>query len=385
MIKLNHFQAINLATETQAAYKVVGSCGFKKRTFNLHAKVYSPVLHLSLFLEGNKKTDQVAADLNLEVKSQQAFAPFALFPFETAFHLEAHCTGPWKVWKNIFLSPHNPVLANPIAGSLKLDVNRLTIPQMHNLDEKLNIRTEFSLYSDRALTLSSFALKSDLLCIKGNASLDADFFPRNVDCSFLLPHLSRVAPYLEGMVKGDVRYTGKNCQIVMKSQRIDLHETSFENTELAFHARLEQNEWIGILNTSGSHPKLPFVGTTNFKFQNDRLQFQDFNLQAPQTSFVGDFASHLPSMKNLSGGLSFQIGDLELFKQLSPIALAGQVGGQLDFQESDIRCHAIAKVLKMGKFISQQVVLDFLPPTFLMASRENSILRQAAPILPIFF
>jgi autotransporter translocation and assembly factor TamB len=358
-IKVSRFQAVNLATEGQATYTFVGSCGFKKRTFNLHANIYSPDLHVSLFLEGNKKTDQVAADLNLEVKSERAFAPFALFPFETAFHLETQCVGPWKVWKNIFLSPHNPVLANPIVGSLKLDVDRLSIQEMHNLDENLNIVTEFSLYSDRSLTLSSLILKSDLLCVKGNASLDADFFPKNVNCSLLLPHLSHVAPHLEGMVKADVRYTGKNCQIVIKSQRIDLHETSFENIELALHARFEHNEWIGILNTSGSHPELPFVGTTNFKFQNSRLQFQDFNFQAPQTSFVGDFAFDLPSMKNLSGGLSFQIGDLELFKQLSPIALAGQVGGQIDFQGSDIRCHAITKALKTGKFISQQVVLDF--------------------------
>jgi len=45
-------------------------------------------LDCSLFAQGSKKNQQIAADLNLHVLSEKAFAPFATIPIETAFHLE---------------------------------------------------------------------------------------------------------------------------------------------------------------------------------------------------------------------------------------------------------------------------------------------------------
>jgi translocation and assembly module TamB len=93
-------------------------------------------------------------------------------------------------------------------------------------------------------------------------------------------------------------------------------------------------------------------------FRSGRLDLQGFSLLSPHASVVGDFGFDLPAFTNLSGGLSFQISDLSTGTQLSPIPIAGQIGGQIDLQGDDIRCHAIAKVLKAGPFLSQQVVLD---------------------------
>jgi hypothetical protein len=161
MLKLNQFEAINLTTNEKATYSLSGSCYFKKRAFDLYAKLHSDDLDCTAFIQGNKKTEQVAADLNIQVRSEKAFAPFAKIPFETAFHLETQCAGPWKVWKNILLSPQNPVLSKPVTGDIKLTIQ--TLPELKNVD----IVSQYSLFSDRSLDLSSLNLQSDLLTIRG--------------------------------------------------------------------------------------------------------------------------------------------------------------------------------------------------------------------------
>lgn len=346
MLKLNQFEAINLSTGDQGTYTLSGSCNFKKRTFNLQTKISSSDLDLTLLVQGNKKTDHIEADLNLHVKSQKAFAPFLTMPVQTAFHLETSCAGPWR--------NH----AQPIHGSLQLDVEQLALPELRGLDENLTVTTDYSFFSDRAFKLSSLTLKSDLLCIKGDAEFDRHFFPKQIEGSFLLPHLSHLAPHLKGIAKGTIDYTGENCKISIISEQLDIREASFKDTEFNLEAHLDKDTWIGTVAMAAVHPDLGFESSSSIKLHDDRLALEGFSLQAPQTSVVGDFAIDLPSMKNLSGGLTFQISDLKPLTQLFPIALAGQIGGHVDFQGENVRCHAIAKVLKAGKFLSEQVVID---------------------------
>jgi translocation and assembly module TamB len=357
-LKLNQFEAINLATEEKATYTLSGSCHFRKRAFDLYAKVHSVDLDCIAFVQGDKKAEQVATHLNLDVRSEKAFAPFATIPFETAFHLETECAGSWKVWKNILLTPQNPVLLNPISGDIKLTVQRLAIPELRGLDENLTLAAEYSLFSDRSFHLQSLALKSDLLCIKGNGQFDADLFPKNLECTFLLPHLSRLAPYLKGIVKGEVHYKGEDCRVALESEKLDIRKTSFDNAYLTLQAHLGPDGWKGTFETAAAHPSLDFKGTGNLRFYDHRLDLEGLSLQAPLSSLVGDFAVTLPSMTNFAGGVVFQIGDLELFTDLSPLPLAGHVGGKIDFQGDNVRCHAIAKSVKTGSFISDQVVID---------------------------
>jgi autotransporter translocation and assembly factor TamB len=374
MLKLNQFEAINLTTGDNGTYTLSGSCNFKKRTFNLETKIYSSDLNLTLFMQGNKKTDQIAADLNLHVKSQRAFAPFLTLPAPTAFHLETSCAGSWK-------AP-----AQPINGSLQLDVEQLKIPELRGLDENLTVTTDYSYFSDGTFKLSYLTLKSDLLCIKGNAELDRYYFPKQIDGSFLLPHLSHLAPHLKGIAKGTIYFTGENCKISLNSEQLDIGEASFKDAKLNLQADRDKDIWTGTAAMAAVHPDLGFESSSSFKLQCDRLALEGFSLQAPQTSFVGDFGIELSSMKNLSGGVTFQIGDLQPLSQLFPMALAGQIGGHVDFQGENTRCHAIAKVLKAGKFLSEQVVIDlFATDIFKEFKGKFDIETQKGYLSDIYF
>ncbi|MBS0649092.1 MAG: translocation/assembly module TamB [Verrucomicrobia bacterium] len=360
MMKINHLEAVNLSTGNQAFYSLSGNCNIKRRgaVFNLHAKVRSSDLDLTLFIQGNKKLDSIIADLNVSVESQKAFAPFVSLPFDIAFHLETSCAGPWKTWKTFLASPQNPLLPHPIQGNLKLDVKQLTLPALQGLDENLSATTAYSLLSDRSIKLSALNLKSDLLCIKGDAELDRYFSPRGLEGSFLLPHLSRLSPELKGIAKGDILYKGDHCKISLKSDQLDMREAAFTDAKLYLEARQMSGSWNGTWGLSALHPDLRFQASGSLKLQSERLNIEGLSLQAPETTLAGDFSLDLPQMKNLSGGLSFQIGDLKPYSQLLPIALAGQLAGQVNFQGENTRCHAIAKALKIGKFLSDQIDID---------------------------
>jgi autotransporter translocation and assembly factor TamB len=386
MMKLNQFEAINLTTKEKAIYTLSGSCNFKKRSFDLYAKMHSADLDGIAFVQGNKKTEQVSADLSLHVRSEKAFAPFAAIPFKTALQIKTQCAGSWKVWKNLLLTPHNPILSKPIAGNVQVTIERFALPQLQNLDKNLTATAEYFLFSDRSFDLSSLVLQSDLLDINGKGQFDATFFPKNVDFTFSLPHLSLLTPYLEGMVKGDIYYSGNDCRIAMTSDKFHLRKASFNDAHLNLQAHRGPEGWTGTFETAAAHPALEFKGTSNFKYQAHRLELQNLSLQALESSVVGDFALDLPLMTNLSGGVAFQINDLKPYSELSPLPLAGQIGGQIDFKGDDCRSHAIAKACKVGPFISDQVAIDlFATDIFKEIKGKFEIEIQKSYLADIFF
>jgi autotransporter translocation and assembly factor TamB len=351
MLKINQFEAINQTTNEKATYTFSGSCNFKKRAFDLFAKVHSDDLDFTAFIQGNKKTEQAATDINLDVRSEKAFAPFVAIPFETAFHLETKCSGAWKVWKNLLTSPQNPVLASPITGDIKLDVKRFALPELQDL----NLTARFLIYSDRSLDLPLLSLQNPLLNIQGKGAFDTAFYPKNVNCTFAFTDLTS---YLKGTIKGEVNFDGHDCRIAMKSDTFTLRKASFTDGHLDLQAHLDPEGWKGTFETTAYHPDLEFKGSSQFTFDHGRLALQNLSVLAPESSVTGDFAIDLSSKTNISGGIAFHCRDLKPYSELSPLPLAGQIGGQIDFNDNDCHCHAIAKACKAGPFISDQVVID---------------------------
>jgi len=386
MLKLNHFEAINLTTNEKATYTLSGNCNFKRRSFDLFAKIHSSDLDLITFIQGDKKSEQVAANLDLHVQSEKAFAPFAAVSFETAFHLETSCAGPWKVWKNLLVSPHNPILVNPITGDIKLKVQRFALPELYHLEENLEAAASFSLFSDRSLDLASLDLHSDLLDLQGNGAFDASFVPKTLDCTFSLSSLSHLNPYIEGTIKGDLHLTGSDCRLKMISDTFYLRKVMFTDGHLNLLAKHGPDGWNGSFETAASNPELGFKAVSGFKYLANRLELQNLSLQAPESSVTGDFGIDLPSGTNLSGGIAFQINDLKLFAELSPLPIGGQIGGQIDFKGSDISSHALAKSCKAGSFISDQVIIDlFATDIFKEIKGKLEVEIQNSYFADIFF
>ena len=259
LLKITDFEAINLTTHEKATYALAGNCHFKKRAkvFDIHAKVQSPDLDLNAFIQGDKKTNQIATDLSLHVKSKRAFAPFFVIPYETAFHLETQCMGSWKG-------------AKPLAGEIKLAFQKLALPELRGHDENILITTHFALFSDRSFEVSSLSLKSDLLSLQGRGEFDSSFIPKNGECSFSFPHLN---------AHGDAHYTGTHCKIGMKSEQITVRQATFKDADLNLTAEFQQGRWIGTVQMAASHPDLGFQSTSQFQWLSPRLELQNFSFQ----------------------------------------------------------------------------------------------------------
>lgn len=343
LLKLNQLEAINQTRNEKATYNFSGRCSFKKRAFDLFAKIHSDDLDFTGFIQGSKRTQNIATVLDLNVLSEKALAPFAKVPFKTAFHLELKSTGPWKTWST---APQDHL--EPMTGDLKLNVQQFALPELHHLDEHLHLTAKFSLFSDRSLEISSLSAHSDLLKFQGKGALDTHFVPKTLECHFTA----------NGMIQGAVRLKEDDFRLVLKSDQFKLRNATFDDGHLNLQAHRTPEGWEGTLDTAASHPALGFQGGGHFTYSKERLVLQNLSLQAPESFVTGDFAIDLPSKTNLSGGIAFQFNDLKPYSELFPLPLAGQIGGQIDFKGNDSRSHAIAKSCKFGPFISDQVVID---------------------------
>lgn len=356
---IQSLKIIDLQSGDEATYGVEGSCKIVKngKLFDLSTKITSQDLDLRLLLQGDKKSNQISADLKLDVKSKRAFAPIEILPIETAFRLETVCAGPWRVWKTLFYPSSDAIYTKPVIGDLKLEIEKLALPELKGLDESSTLVAHFSLLSNRMFHLSSLSFKSDLLCIKGNAQFNGSLFPRTLQGTFLVPHLSRLIPEVEGLIKGKIDYTPEVCRIEATSDRIDVRQVTFTNVALDANAAFK-DLWIGNCLLVAHNSELALKGNGAFEIEpHDRLTLKDLSIEAPQTLVTGDIGIDLRDYSNLSGGVAFQISDLSLFTPLSPIELSGQIGGVCRFEKNGVSCRGAAKDLRAGQFLTQE--LDF--------------------------
>ncbi len=321
-------EIINQNTNESATYAIEGNCRMTK-SFSLFAKIQSPDLELKVILQRDEK---LSGDLFCHVKSARAFAPFKIFPYATAFKLQA-------------LFAEN-------FGELTLEIDQLAIPELQGLSEKLHLSTQFSLHPD-ALDLSSFSLKSDLLCLQGKGRINSDYFPTEVEATFLVPHLSRLNPSIEGIVKGDIHYNQEMCFLVAKSDRLDIRNTTFTDVEL----KIKSENWNGSCELIASHPTLSTKGGAHFHLDK-RLTLSDLMIQCPGANLHGDLIINLQDLTDLQGGASFQIDDLSSFSSFFPYRLAGQIGGILDLREKNVHCRTLAKNLEAGPISTSKIDLN---------------------------
>ncbi len=345
--KLKNLKLLNLKTQGEEIYNVTGNGRFKKGFLEIQAKIQSEAGNLAFQMRGNQKRNWISTGLKMDITSEKFFAPFFTLPAPTAFRLKTDLSGPWETWSE----------SSPMRGELKIKVEKLGLPELHGLDENLFIKTQFALYSNAAFDIHSLFLKSDLLCIKADAKFDSKFLPTAVNGTFLLPHLSRITPFLGGIAKGEIHYDGNTCHITASSDHLDLQKVAFQNVAFDLEAEL-QEFWKGSFELSGSHPDLGFQSKGLFSLEKNRLSLENFSLQNPISSLQGDLAFNLPELTNFSGGFTFQFQDLAPYSTLISVPLGGHMGGNLDFREAGAQSHIIGKNVKIDSFVTQDIGVD---------------------------
>jgi translocation and assembly module TamB len=261
----------------------------------LFLKVESPEVQGELFADGNKK--ELTCSLKLDAKSNTALAPFVTLPL-SPFELEAQGTGPLETWKLSDKASH------PIHGALKL----------HYSD--LFLSTQFSLLS-----------------------------PENFDLHSL--HLNGTYHWLSGAVQGRIDYSKDKAFIDLLTEKVG----PFSSIQLSIDAKREGPLWQGTLQADAAHPELAFTASAKIGFAYPFIEVKQLAIVGPEVAVHGDITTDL---EHLSGGVTFQLNNLA---PISPM-FGGKVGGTCDFQGDSLSCHALAKSLKAGPFLAQDLRLD---------------------------
>jgi hypothetical protein len=352
--KVREFTVMNLATNENGTYAISGHCNVKKKHLSFFAKATSPDLSGELFIQGSKKTGQMVVSLKFDAKSNLAFAPFVPLPY-SPMSLDAQGSGPWKTWENLISSKPSP---QPIHGAL----------QLHH--EDLAITSQFSLFSNRAFDLHSFHLTNKEITAQGNGSFTPHLIPTALHATFQL---------LSHAVQGKIDLSENTGQLLLHGE----HLGPFPKAYLAINAHHEQKMWQGDIHAAATHPDLSFDATAKFRVDYPLIELHAISLQGPEVALHGDLSSDL---KHLHGGLTFQLNNLAPFSQFVSLPLGGRLGGTVDFQGIDLRCHALAKGVKAGSFLAQDLALDlFATDIFNNIGGQYTFDARHAYLADIFF
>lgn len=361
-LKIEKFHFINRLNGKEGIYTISGSCQFKSqlRTFDVHTKIQSSDLEGELFLQGSQKSDEISGNLSLQAKTDQALLPFLELAHPLPFKLEMTGSGSLSHLR-------------PFQGEVTLHLPTY----QHSL-----LTSYFSFDSDRSLKLNSLILKSDTLLASGNASFDAQFFPTALDLSFQAQDLSRWLPDLKGAAQGKIDFSSSHAHAMIKSSHLSL----FSNAAVEIQATLEQNQWIGKIQGSASHPELGFQASADFRLNYPNFELQKISLEGPQGFLSGDAAVDLSNWTTLEGGIAFQIKALTPFTEFVQTPLAGSLAGSINFQKENIRSHLVGKGLKVGPLLSEESHIDLLATDFLKEIKGHlRIDLQHAYLADVFF
>ena len=349
---------LNRATNEQATYSCQARGKWLRggRSFYLEGSIHSAALDLNLFCEGSKKLDHLQTALELTVRSPNAFAPFYTMPYEMAFELKSRSDGPWLTWKSL-LTGKETVSRDPISGVVDVNVLSLALPNLQLEPQAVQLSSRFSLFADRSWDLSHLAILSPFIQLEGSAEFNIEGVPTQLHTSVSLPNLSHFSTYLKGKASGEIDLRDQRCHLVLRSPDFTMDQTTFQNGQIEVLAQVLGNQWTAATEMKADHPTLGYQARGEIIWEPKNIfQIKSFDLIANNGRLSGDVTIY--DRNNISGGVSFQISDLSPLSELLAIDLAGQIGGQLQFEGENMTARALGKHLKVQQFLSNRVDLD---------------------------
>ncbi len=326
------------------------------RSFYLDGSLHSAALDLNLFCEGSKKLDHLQTILDLTVRSQKAFAPFYTIPHAMSFELKSRSEGSWLTWKSL-LTGKETVSNDPISGVVDVNVLDLALPNFQLEPQAFQLSSRFSLFANRSWDLSHLAILSPFIKLQGSAEFNSDGVPTKLHTSVLLPNLSHFSTYLKGEASGEIDLRDEKCHLVLRSPDLTMDKTTFQNGQMELLAQVQGSEWTAAATMKAEHPLLGYEASGEIIWAPKNIfQIKSFDLIARNGRLSGDVTIH--DRSHIFGGLSFQISDLTPLSELLGVDLAGQIGGQVQFEGENMTARALGKHLKVHQFLSNRVDLD---------------------------
>jgi autotransporter translocation and assembly factor TamB len=381
-LKIENLEIVNQATKQRGLFSLQAKGKFKRKgkAFFFDGRINGEDLGIEIAIQGNKRAQHIASELKVDVKSQTAFVPFATLPVDTSFSFEALLQGPWKTWKGLFFPKPDELFLKPLKGEMKLDVSKLDLPELKDLDQSGFIETSFDLYANQSFEIRTLSLKSDLVCLKGSGN------PNNFSFSFLLPHLSRLAPHLGGILTGNVKFDGLAYSMDIESSQLEVGAATYTSLFGKLEAEKKHDLWSGSFNVKASHPTIPLEGHGEVVFSPHRFfTLKSGFITLPDTHIAADVHMTLPNMET-QGGIVLQSLDLSHFAPLIPDSkLKGVLGGKIDFRGHDMFFYGTVKSFQYTDFLTDQCSIQGQITDLLTSPKGEFALEGATSYIQQFF
>lgn len=331
----------NKANGEQMSYTLQGRGKYLRggRSFFVEGELHSKDLDLTLVCEGSKKRDHVQTTLELAVKSQDAFAPFYKLPYPIAFEMKAKSKGSWQTARALVFAKESGPL-HPMTGFINVHAT------------PFELSSKFSLFADRSWALSHLNLFSPFAQLQGAAEIDPDGVPRTFNASVNLSDLSYFSKHLKGNATGALELQEGTCRLLLSTPEFTIDTTSFQQGKAQLLAHLQNGRWTAALEMEATHPTLGYHANSELAWEPKKaLEIKSFDLISHIGRITGD-------LKNMQGGVAFQITDLAPLSPLLHLDLAGQIGGEIQFSGEEIQSNLLAKDLHIHQWNTHRLYLD---------------------------
>ncbi len=341
----------NQKTDEQEIYNLQGRCRLSQggRQFFVEGTVQSSGFDATLYCEADKKLDYVQTSLDLTVRNQDAFTPFYKIPEPVAFEIKGRSQGPWKTWKAAILGNDRTKLP-PITGNIAINVQESPL-------DRFQLTTKFALHPNRSWELSHLDFASPYATLQGMAKVNPNGEPTTIEASIHLPDFSYLSPLIKGKADGQITLKDEKGYLLLNSPALTLNNTTFTENKVEVQAQVQKDMWSASLAIESHHPELGTTATSQLIWHPQMLfEVKSFDLISKIGRLSGDIA--LRNLKEMQGGLSFQITDLSPLSELVKMPLAGQIGGEIAFEGDEIALHSIGKNFRAGEILSNHFDLD---------------------------
>jgi autotransporter translocation and assembly factor TamB len=380
--KVSHLVLHDVETGNQMTYTFQGKTFFKKKgkAFAIEAALSSSELSLSSHIEGNKKADTLSGFLKADVKSAGALSPIYSFPTEASFLVDTTFEGHWDSFVSL-MSRKKSKTNLPIKIVVKTEMRHL---ELKNRDLSGTCETWLSLFPSHALDIHHISLKSDLLCLKGEGSLDETFSPKRFSCSFLLPHLSYLSSKLGGILTGETSYTPAGFSCAFESEQLKIASASYDKPKGSLQALFTKNGWDGTLKFEAPHPAVPIEFNTLFSFSKENFfTVKDLFLTLASSQVAGDGTVFF-SQQTAQGSFFIRAADLSPLALFFPGSqLKGSLASVLSFNGTGASFYGLSQNMQCYDLLSHQITLKanatdlfLLPQVQLSLDGQTTYLNQ---------
>lgn len=261
----------------------------KNPLFAFNLSLFSPdtnKTYLSASINGSEKSNFISASLKMYEIRLPTF-------FMNDFNAELELNGSWKSWNELVRGEE--LTHGPLLGTLKGKMTPQDF-QMHLLNRDWKFKAQFSLLSEKDISLENLLVMSDLIHLKGKAKLRDSYETSSLFLAFSTPDLSilQTSFPLQGSSRGKISFEKGDFRLSFQTQDLSLDKFKAGTVQGLIDGTADKNTWVAQAEIHSSNAAIPFTSSFNLEFVPHALvALNDFRLNASDSEVLGNLNYHI--------------------------------------------------------------------------------------------